>query len=306
VRLSLDRRLRGIKEVRKLRRADAVVVSHPKCGRTWVRALLSYYYSGSRNLAVTELLGFDNYNVRDRTIPRIFFTHDNYLVDVTGEEKLLASYAARPVVLLVRDPRDWVVSAFHQTSRRGDRLKQSIRGKDAPHLRELSAFLRDPVWGLERYLRFLERWAERMDRLPRSLLVRYEDLHADTAGGLERLLGFLGEGADPHWVRHAVAEASFERMREKERSGTFGSSSRRFGAPVNDPNAFKVREGRVGGWRRWFAEADVEWIERTMAERMPRGFGYRDDERIESGHAVIAPVAVSPVEGGARPAERAP
>ena len=184
--------------------------------------------------------------------------------------------------------------------------KQSIRGKDAPHLHDLSAFLRDPAWGLLRYLCFLERWERRIDRLPQSLLVRYEDLHADTAGGLDRILRFLGERPDPHWVRHAVVEASFQRMREKERSGVFGSSSRRFGAKVDEPNAFKVREGRVGGWRGWFSEADVEWIERTMAERMPAGFGYRDEERVRFPYAGIAPVAGGPPGGDERAPEVSP
>lgn len=227
-RLALDRRLRGAKEARKLRRADAVVVSFPKSGRTWMRALLSFYHAGSRGLVTDELLGFDNYHARDPSIPKILFTHDNHLAD-------------------------------------------------------LSAFLRDPQWGLLRHLAFLERWRRRMERLPRILTVRYEDLKADTARELDRVLRFLGEDPAPDAVARAVAEASLERMREKERAGAFAAPSRRFGAPVEHPDAFKVREGRVGGWRRHFSAADAAWIERTMAEHMPAGFGYRPEEVSAAG-----------------------
>jgi catechol 2,3-dioxygenase-like lactoylglutathione lyase family enzyme len=289
-RLALDRHLRGAKEARKLRRADAVVVSFPKSGRTWMRALLSFYYARSRGLDTGELLGFDNHHARDPSIPRILFTHDNHLVDALGEAELERLYAARPVVLLVRDPRDVVVSAFHQTRWRTDPLKKALRGKDAPHLSELSAFLRDPEWGLLRHLAFLERWRRRTGRLPRILPVRYEDLKADTARELDRVLRFLGEVPAPEAVARAVSEASLERMRERERAGAFDSASRRFGAPVDHPDAFKVREGRVGGWRRHFSAEDVAWIEATMAARMPAGFGYRPEEASasESGIADVA------------------
>lgn len=283
IRRAFDRRLRGAKEARKLRRADAVVVSFPKSGRTWLRALLSFYYAGSRGLQTDELLGFDNYHARDPSIPRILFTHDNYPVDVLGEAALEDLYAARPVVLLVRDPRDVVVSAFHQTRWRTDPLKKTLMGKDAPHLADLSGFLRDPQWGLLRHLAFLERWRRRMERIERLLLVRYEDLRADTVRELDRVLHFLGEQPQPEAVVRAVDEASFERMRQKERANAFASGSRRFGAPVDHPDAFKVREGRIGGWRQQFSAEDVDWIERMLTERLPAGFGYRPGEASATG-----------------------
>ena len=41
-------------------------------------------------------------------------------------------------------------------------------------------------------LRFYDVWASRLDAPRASLVVRYEDLHADPAGELRRVLAFAG------------------------------------------------------------------------------------------------------------------
>jgi len=280
LRRGIDRRVRGLAESRKLVRADAVVVSHPKSGRTWLRALLSWYWRTARGLATEALLGFDDYHRLDPTVPRILFTHDNYPVDWLGPARLEALYAARPLVLLTRDPRDVVVSAFFQTRRRTDPAKRRILGKDDPALADLSGFLRHPEWGLPRILAFYERWAERLPRLPRALRVRYEDLRRDPAGVFTRVLIHLGETpVDAGAVARAVAETEFSRMRERERRGELATGrSRRFSAGGDDPAALKVREGRIGGFRDHLRAGDIAWMEAEIARRMPPGFGYRAEE----------------------------
>lgn len=272
-----DRLLRGLAEARKLARADAVVVSHPKSGRTWLRALLSWYWSESRGLGVRWVLGFEEAHRLDPSIPRVLFTHDHYPVFWLGEERLLELYASKPVVLLVRHPCDVTVSAFHQTHHRTDPLKKRLLGKDAPELADLSAFLRDSRWGLARPVAFLERWAARLERLPRHLVVRYEDLRRNTPGTFSRILCFLGEEPDPAHVMRAVEETEFSRMQARERAGLLADGSARF-SRGDDPAALKVREGRVGGWRERLSAEDVAFAEGLLAARLPYGFGYRPDE----------------------------
>ena len=83
-RLALERRLRGREEFHKLREADVVVVSFGKSGRTWLRVMLSRYYQLCYGLAQRHLIGFANLHEKNPAIPRILFTHDNYLRDYTG------------------------------------------------------------------------------------------------------------------------------------------------------------------------------------------------------------------------------
>ena len=49
-----------------------------------------------------------------RAIPSIFFTHDNYLEDYTGNLDSKADFYGKRVVLLVRNPKDVAVSQYFQ------------------------------------------------------------------------------------------------------------------------------------------------------------------------------------------------
>ena len=109
-RIALDRRLRGREELRKLQKADCVIVSYGKSGRTWLRVMLSRFYQLKHGLPDYNLIIFDNLHAKNTDIPRLFFTHDNYLKDVTGNADSKKDYYRKKVVLLVRDPRDVVVS----------------------------------------------------------------------------------------------------------------------------------------------------------------------------------------------------
>ena len=80
----LERWLRGKEEFRKLKLADVVIVSFGKSGRTWLRMLLSRFFQLRFGLSPSAFIGFDNLHRKNDGIPRVFFTHDNYLRDYTG------------------------------------------------------------------------------------------------------------------------------------------------------------------------------------------------------------------------------
>ncbi len=76
-RARLNRWLNGRHEYRKLRTCEYVIVSFPKSGRTWLRAMLSGYYQVSYGIDRKEMLGSTNYHKQNNKIPTIMFTHDN-------------------------------------------------------------------------------------------------------------------------------------------------------------------------------------------------------------------------------------
>ena len=82
--IAIERRLRGREQAAKLGRADVVIVSFGKSGRTWLRVMLSRFFQVKHALSERWLIGFDNLHLKNRAIPKIFFTHDNYLKDFTG------------------------------------------------------------------------------------------------------------------------------------------------------------------------------------------------------------------------------
>ena len=101
-------------QLARLREADIVIVSFGKSGRTWLRVMLSHLFRIRHDLPESALLGFDNFHSMNPAVPKIFFTHDNYIKDYTGEPASKAPFYDKPVVLMARDPRDVAVSQFFQ------------------------------------------------------------------------------------------------------------------------------------------------------------------------------------------------
>jgi alcohol sulfotransferase len=252
------------------------VVSFRKSGRTWLRAMLSHLCHRRYGVPEGELLEFDNLHRLDPRIPRVFFTHD-LPWDPWNRwwRRLLRPepFRGKRVLLLVRDPRDATVSLHFQLAKReppGQRRRERLPAAGVPPLAE---FLLDPRHGqLARCVAFLNRWAARSRKLPGVVLLRYEDLHADAAGGLRRAAGLLGDFAEEE-IRAAVAFAAFDSLREKEARGFFRSGRLRPGDP-GDPDSFKVRRGRVGGWRDYLTAGQAARVDDLVAARLDPALGY--------------------------------
>jgi hypothetical protein len=276
-RIRLERRIRGWLEARRLRHADAAVVSFGKSGRTWLRVMLSHFYKVRHGLDGEMLIEFDNMHRRDRSIPRLLFTHDNYLGDYTGNGRSKSDYDSRRVVLLVRDPADTAVSQYHQWKYRMRPHKKLLndypREDEHPDLFE---FVMDERGGIPRIVRFMNDWAAALPRMERSMLIRYEDLRSDTATELDRLLRFLGTPGDAKAVQDAVDYASFERMRARESAGTgmADSGSRLTATDRDNPDSFKTRRAKVGGYRDDFTSEQAARIDAWVAENLDPVFGY--------------------------------
>jgi hypothetical protein len=130
----LERWLRGREDFRKLGLADAVVVSVGKSGRTWLRVLLSRVFQLQHGLDERYVIGFDNLHHKTGAVPRILFTHDNYVRDYTGTLDSKADFYHKDVILLARDPRDVAESQFYQRKYRMKQNKKDINGYPVDYL----------------------------------------------------------------------------------------------------------------------------------------------------------------------------
>lgn len=273
-RRALERRLRGREQVRKLAEADVVVVSYGKAGRTWLRVMLSRFYQLLYGLP-ERLLGFDNFHARDKRAPKIFFTHDNYIQDWTGHRDKRA-FRDKKVILLVRNPQDTAVSQYFQWKFRMRKSKKELN--DYPeHGAEISIydFVMRPASGLAKIVDWMNGWAAEVDQIPSLLIVRYEDLRADTVGQLRRIVEFCGAPADEAALRGAVEYASVENMRKLEAQGKFWlAGGRMTPRDRDDPNTYKVRRAKVGGYRDYFDDEQVARIDALVREKLSPVFGY--------------------------------
>ena len=97
----LERWRRGHEDYRKFRRCDFVFGSYGKSGRTWVRVMISRYFQGAHQYIPDGIiLGFDNFHKLNPRVPKIFFTHDNYLRRYTGNEDSRKDFYDCKVALL--------------------------------------------------------------------------------------------------------------------------------------------------------------------------------------------------------------
>jgi hypothetical protein len=281
-RRAVERRLRGWEQVRKLQTADVVVVSYGKAGRTWVRVMISRLYQLLFGLP-ERLLGFDNFHARDRRVPKIFFTHDNYIQDYTGQRDKSA-FAGKRVVLLVRNPQDVAVSQYFQWKFRMRRGKKALNDYPASG-EEISVydFVMRPASGLAKIIDWMNGWAPEIGR-PELLLVRYEDLRADPVAQLRRIAAFLGAPQDEDAVRGAVEYASVENMRKLESRRVFWLSGGRMKpGDRSNPDSFKVRRAKVGGYRDYFDDEQAARIDALVHEKLSPVFGYGAPQAARSG-----------------------
>lgn len=262
-----------LRQWRMCRTGDVLFIGYPKCGNTWTRFLLGSYFQelcpGSPLLLFD---GADRWGRCSRACvgPAMHFTHaplrwDGQTAAHLDESNVLRPYQSNRVVLLMRHPLDALVSNWYHATRRGD----------ADYDGSLSEFLQDPVWGLDKFVRFANLWAQEARRRGDDiLLLRYRDLRADTQGWLRRLLEFIEVTPDDPKIEAAVAAASFDRMRELELAGGLRYPST--GLPVfssadlRDENSRHVRRGAVDGHRDEIEPALLdELLDRIDAELDP-------------------------------------
>ena len=274
-RKKIERWLRGREEFARLQRCDWVLMSWGKSGRTWLRVMLSRAYTLKGGFDASELLDFDNLKKRDASLPAVFFTHNNYLRDYTGNQRSKRHFRGKRVVLLVRDPRDVAVSQFFQWQYRMRPNKKFINDYP-PHGANIDVwdFVLDKDAGVPRIVDYFNGWASAMPELKDVLVVRYEDMRRQPAEVLAKILAFTETDVTPDQVQEAVDFAAYENMKKMEQNSFFkGSGARVKPGDKDNPESFKVRKAKVGGYRDHFDDEQCAMLEGMVAELDPV-FGY--------------------------------
>jgi hypothetical protein len=271
-----DRWFRGYEEMKKRDAADVAIVSFGKSGRTWLRVLLWRYLARKNGYASDSISGFDEFRDRRAGVPVLFFTHDNYIKDFLGHDRKAEVYRDLPVVLLVRDPRDTAVSQFFQWKHRMVSRKKVINDYPLDDATSVHDFIAGGNAGIPKIISFMNQWADALDSMPKLLVVKYEDLRADTKGQLRRILEFIGEQPVEADIEDAVTFASIDNMRRMETENAAKSGAHRSMKPGNadDPSSFKVRRGKVGGWRDYVTEEQANALDAQVRETLNPVYGY--------------------------------
>ncbi len=273
-RVSLTHALRRRKELRRARACDLVVLSRAKSGRTWLRTLLSRLYQERFGLPEAQLLEFDNFHKQDPAVPKILFTHGRYLaerIEASGRRRALRD---QKLIFLVRHPCDVAVSEYFQSTRRARQYKLELYGVDKSA--SMFEFVMTSDLGLPAIIDYLNSWERRIAGLADVHRVRYEALRAEPLQTLRGVVDFLCADFSEEEIQEAVDFASFENLQELERKNFF-KNSRLAPRDPSDPDSFKVRRGKVGGYRDYFDDAQLARMNELLRTRLSPGFGYGKD-----------------------------
>ena len=258
---------RDLRDAAWLCEADAVVVSFPKSGRTFVRAMLARVYQRRFGIDERGLLEFPTLKHAPAEAPRVLFTHAGDAMRRPGQIRVdPADYAGKKIVLLARHPADVAVSRYHHLKHRSrDKARQQLARQP------LETFVWADQGGIPSIAAYLNRFAA----LPGVTIVRYEDFLSDPDKSLKRLARAIGVKTDAKDIAGAVKFGSLPNLKKLEREGYF-TSSRLREARKGDAKSGKVRSGKSGGYRAELDAGTIERIDAYLRDHLDPRLGYSD------------------------------
>lgn len=247
---------------------DVFLVSYPRVGSNWTRFLICNLIQPAEGLSLPEA---------EARIPGIYINSERVLRKLPRPRILKSHepYDARypRVIYIVRDPRDVAVSRYYFTLKwrgipDGYPFEQFVEERFIP---PGNAILNTGPWA-DHVIGWL---ASRLGQAS-FLLIRYEDLKANTARELGRIAALLNLRVESQRIERAIQLSSFERMQALDQKEPLKWLKRgRSDIPF-------IREGRTGGWRATLPEQAVAAIEAAWWPVM-RLLGYEVVTRFPNG-----------------------
>ena len=193
-----------------------LILSFPRCGRTWMKHLFGHYISKKYKIE------FSKWVDRPRTgVPRILFRHD--WMSTTGhipwEEYFQIQNKCQfifqkemekqNIIYLFRDPLDVLFSYWPYL--------QSIPYKnfDAPSHKDIIDFAKNKKWGFDIIINFMNAQIDHFEQhAGNKLFVRYEDLKKQDVVW-QRLIEFIFNKFDQKVFTYAKHQTTFTKMQQK-------------------------------------------------------------------------------------------
>jgi len=262
---------------------DTFLVSFPESGGIWTRFLLANL------LYPQEPVSFRNI---DRLIPELEFAKRRMLKRMS-RPRLLSSHEYfdpryRKVIYLVRDARDVARSQFRHQRALGRIGEKHLAGNHAIEQLVTSFIAGDGSdygsWGDH-----VSSWLVPRQNANEFLLLRYEDMEAQTGLELARVAEFLGMKASQDSITQAVERSSAVLLSElecDERSASADDSS--------GHDLAVGRPGAAGSWREGLPETCIADLETAWGPLM-KWLGY--ELALAKDHEARA--RVEPVSPGA-------
>uniref|UniRef100_A0A453GCH3 Sulfotransferase n=2 Tax=Aegilops tauschii TaxID=37682 RepID=A0A453GCH3_AEGTS len=271
-----------VQERFKARPDDTFLVTFPKCGTTWLKALAFTVTNRFRHAATSEdhpllthhpqdLVSFLEMPYRQLhpladleklTSPRLLATH----MPITLLPPCVSNLGCR-VVYLCRNPKDVFVSLWHFTNKVGadyttpmDQAFELFSDGVSPY---------GPIW--EHNLGFWKKCTAESDNV---LFLKYDDMMAEPVKHVKMLAKFLCAPFTEQEVSYGVVEdvvhlCSFDKLKSIPINSS-GETDRIGGLPMANSSYF--RTGKVGDWANHLTEEMSKKLDDIVEEKL-RGSG---------------------------------
>jgi hypothetical protein len=232
---------------------DVFIVSYPRSGNTWTRFLIAnLVYPEKRpdfsniNLVIPDPEALSKRTLAKLPRPRILKSHQYF------------DPRYKRIIYIVRDPRDVVLSQYYF------HIKRTLIDNSYPVEQFVQRFVAGETSNYASWGENVAGWLATRYDTQGFLLLRYEDMIADTSRELAKVATFLEIDADVQRVTQAVEQSSAERMREMEKRQALKWSSTK---NTRQDIPF-VRTAKSGNWRSALPESALEIIESTWGPLM--------------------------------------
>ncbi|KAK9011291.1 hypothetical protein V6N11_044143 [Hibiscus sabdariffa] len=270
----------------KPRPTDIIVATSPKCGTTWLRALVfsivnrhSFDFSDHplSKMNPQELVFFlegaiyidgSTSFIDGLPSPRLLSTHLPYslvpksMTDDTSDCRF---------VYICRDPKDVFISKWH--------FANKLRAKDLPPIALEEAF--DSFCkGASHYGPFWDHvlgyWKASLESPKKVLFLKYEDVKKQPSDCVRKVAEFLEVPFSPEEESKEIVEeivklCSFENMSNQEVNK---NATRNSGRPISNSDFF--RKGEVGDWVNHLSPQMAEALDQITEQKLQgTGFNFR-------------------------------
>lgn len=256
------------------RETDAFLSTLPSSGTHWLRFLIAKGLVDAYDLDF-EFSSIHPHDVvppfRNKNVRFGFHDHEQVPLVQHSHKSYSFLYRGSRVVVLVRDLRDTMVSSYDTYS---SRIDPSITFSEFLHADSVDETRHRT---LRHRIEFLNRWYRNFDKLDDYMMVRYEDLKADTTETTEEVFEFVTiEGVTDELVKDAVEFSSLEHMKYIEEHGESNVEVLENDSTVEttDSEGRKINEGSTSRYGEYFDDDDIAYFQRVVEDELLHDFGY--------------------------------
>jgi hypothetical protein len=206
---------------------DNLIIAFPNSGKHWFKSNLNF-------------LGVEIAETQQGTGHKEMLTYEEIISYMQLYEDKFKGFK---IISLHRDPRDTIVSSYFNL----------VNRFNIPYTGGMPVFIRDPRNGVEKCIKFNLYMREKFIHDNISYL-DYKELHNTPVESLKRITSSLGYNFTDDQIKTAYDESSFEKMRDRELIVNKKKLTR-----IDDPESFKVRVGKIGGYKDYLSESDIKY-----------------------------------------------